>query len=121
MTTPTTPPGPEDKSEFYRQGRHFRVLREGAQITGMVPAPGGGQQGFRRALHPGELLTCRGVSMTFGDGVPAIKWNDADDQWICNDAIFEPHTGGMWGGMPPDPDYLQPCDDETGKGEETTA
>jgi hypothetical protein len=112
MTTPTTPPGPENKSEFYRQGRRFRVTKEGARIVGLLPSAEG-QQGYWQALAPGDILTCRGVSMTFGDGVPAIKWNDAQDQWICNDAIFEPYIGSMWDGMPPHPDYLEPCDDES--------
>ena len=46
-----------------------------------------------------ELL-CNGVQMTFGDGVPVVKWLTKDGKWIANDCEFLPKQGGMWFGVP---------------------
>jgi hypothetical protein len=94
----------------FRAGRKFRVIKAGASIDGMVPIAPYCQQGFRKPLPVGTILTCRGSGMTFGDGVPAVKWADEHDQWICNDAVFEPTKGGMWGGQLPADGYVEPVD-----------
>lgn len=45
--------------------------------------------------------------MTFGDGVPALKWKDADGEWLANDCLFQPVQGGMWSGQVPEDGYLE--------------
>lgn len=99
------------RAKDYITGSRWRVVKPGASIVGMKPDGPGCFRGFRLDLAVGTVLTCLGVSMTFGDGVPALKWGDADGHWICNDALFEPHVGGMWEGLPPDPSYIEPVED----------
>jgi hypothetical protein len=103
--------------DFVR-GRRFVVIKDGARISGMKPSGPYVQSGFSLPLHRGDILTCAGESMTMGDGVYAVKWLDAAGKYICNDAIFSPYVGGMWGGLRPDPAYLVPefsdADDVTG-------
>lgn len=93
----------------YPKGSRWRVTKPGARIIGMKPDGPNCFTGYRLDLAVGTVLTSRGRSMTFGDGVYALKWGDATNQWICNDAIFEPNVGGMWGGQLPDPAYVEPA------------
>jgi hypothetical protein len=87
--------------------RGDRVIREGARLTGMVPVAPYTQQGWSKQLHVGDVITCAGSGMTFGDGVPALKWKDENGQWLANDCIFQPVQGGMWSGQIPEDGYLQ--------------
>lgn len=97
---------------LFKKGQKFRVIKAGAKISGMVPIAPWTQQGFRRELEVGDVLTCRGSSMTAGDGVPAIKWADEKDDWICNDPLFYPQLdNGMWTGQYPARGYLEPIDE----------
>lgn len=91
----------------YEKGRRYRVVRAGARLRGMQPAGRGCQRGWRKDLAVGEILTCSGTSMTFGDGVPALKWADEDGKWLANDCIFDPVAGGMWSGQKPVEGYLE--------------
>lgn len=91
----------------YKKGRRYRVVRAGARLRGMQPISSCAQQGWRKDLEVGEILTCLGESMTFGDGVPAIKWGDETGEWLANDCIFSPVTGGLWGGQVPADGYLE--------------
>lgn len=94
----------------YEKGKKFRVIKAGARLSGYKPTAPYCQTGWGRPLEVGEVITCAGESMTFGDGVPAIKWLDADGKWIANDCIFSPVQGGMWGGQAPEDGYLEPVD-----------
>lgn len=94
-------------ADSYPAGSRWRVIKEGAYIDGMVPAGRSVQTGFRLDLEVGTILTSAGRSMTMGDGVPALKWREADNAWICNDALFHPHVGGIWDGYLPDPSYVE--------------
>jgi hypothetical protein len=49
--------------------------------------------------------------MTMGDGVPALKWGDAEGKWLANDCLFMPIQGGMWGGQIPADGYLEVVDE----------
>lgn len=98
------------RARDYLAGRKYRVIKEGAQLTGMQPAGPNCQQGWSQKLQVGDVLTYAGQSMTFGDGVPAMKWKDAAGQWIANDCLFRPAQGGMWGGQVPEDGYLEPVD-----------
>jgi hypothetical protein len=91
----------------YEAGQKYRVIREGARLTGMVPVAPYCQQGWSKQLHVGDVITCAGSGMTFGDGVPALKWKDEDGEWLANDCTFQPVQGGMWSGQIPEDGYLQ--------------
>lgn len=92
----------------YKKGQRYRVVKAGAHLHGMQPVAPCVQQGWRKDLKVGDILTCQGESMTFGDGVPALKWADEDGQWLANDCLFSPIQGGMWGGQVPEDGYLEP-------------
>ncbi len=91
----------------FEKGKRYRVIRAGAHLTGMQPAGRNAQQGWRQDLNVGDILTCSGSSMTFGDGVPALKWTDENGDWLANDCTFTPVQGGMWGGQVPEDGYLE--------------
>lgn len=94
------------ENQFVR-GAKFRIVKAGANISGMVPIAPYTQQGFREELAVGTILQCAGSSMTFGDGVPAIKWLREDGKYICNDAVFSHVQGGMWSGQYPAPGWME--------------
>jgi len=72
----------------------------------MKPVGRYAQEGWAKKLRVGEVLTCDGSSMTFGDGVPIIKWFDENGHWLANDCEFKPAVGGMWTSLP-DPTCLE--------------
>jgi hypothetical protein len=90
----------------YEPGRKYWVIKEGARLTGMRPTAPYCQIGWSKKLHIGDVLTCAGHSMTFGDGVPALKWKGENGEWLANDCLFQPAQGGMWGGQLPADGYL---------------
>ena len=99
----------KDYKALFKAGRKFEVVEPGCHIWGMTPTAPYTQTGFRLDLQPGDVITCRGSSMTSGDGVPAIKWADKDCQWICNDPTFSPALdNSMWSGVYPMRGYLTP-------------
>jgi hypothetical protein len=97
----------ETMSEKYEKGRRYRVVKAGAKLSGMKPVAPYCEQGWGKELEIGEVITCAGTAMTFGDGVPAMKWHDADGRWLANDCLFSPVKGGMWGGQVPEDGYLE--------------
>lgn len=96
--------------DLFENGRKFRVVVAGLKVSGMKPVAPYTQQGWSEQLPIGTVLTCDGTSMTFGDGVPALKWRDAHGSFICNDALIEPHMPGMWSGMYPIPGTMEPIE-----------
>jgi hypothetical protein len=91
----------------FENGKKFRVVKAGAKLWGMKPSGPYCQTGWSKQLKVGDVITCSGSSMTYGDGVPALKWRDADGQWLANDCCFDPVKGGMWGGQVPEDGYLE--------------
>lgn len=86
----------------FRKGQKWRVTRDGASLSGMKPTGPYAQQGWSMPLPVGTILTCAGRKMTFGDGVPVIKWTDAEGEWLANDCTLSPSTGGIWSSAPAD-------------------
>jgi hypothetical protein len=100
-------PASRPRAMKYEKGKKYRVVRAGARLSGYRPTAPYCQEGWSRSLEVGEVITCAGDSMTFGDGVPAIKWLDANGKWIANDCLFHPVKGGMWGGQVPADGFLE--------------
>lgn len=92
---------------MYEKGKRYRVVKAGAKLYGMKPTSPHCQRGWAKDLSVGEILTCAGSSMTCGDGVPALKWQDENGKWLANDCIFNPIKGGMWGGQVPEDGFLE--------------
>lgn len=93
------------RSQFVR-GKQFRCLVP-VKLWGMQPAGPGVQRGWSAVMPEGTVLTCAGESMTFGDGVPAVKWLDENGKHIANDCLVRDVVGGMWGGQLPRPGLLE--------------
>lgn len=100
---------------LFTVNRRFRIIKSGGSLYGMR-AIRGGQQGWRKMLDVDEVITCKDSSMTFGDGVPAVKWADANGIRLAHDCLFWPVIGGMWGGQIPMPGYLEPVAREQRQG-----
>lgn len=94
------------KQANFRDGQRWKVIKAGASLWGWRPCGPGAQEGWRHNLSVGDIITCRGRSMSGGDGVPLIKWADADGKHLTGDCEFNPHTGGMWSSAPAD-GYLE--------------
>lgn len=95
------------RREEYAPGARFVVAREWCWLDGMQPAGRGAFTGWRRDLHIGDVIEVATIGMTFGDGVPAIKWGDENGEWLASDCTFRPVQGGMWGGQVPADGCLQ--------------
>lgn len=91
----------------YEKGKKYRVVKEGAKLWGMKPVAPYCETSWGKDLEVGEVLTCAGTSMTFGDGVPALKWKDENGNHLANDCCFKPAKGGMWGGEIPEDGFLE--------------
>jgi hypothetical protein len=88
-----------EKRQFVR-GDRYRVVREGCYLRGMRPIGPGVESLWRRELGAGDVITCAGVAMTAGDGVPVVQWLDEDGTRLANDCEFQPDDGRTWGSMP---------------------
>lgn len=99
------------KQSDFKAGQKWRVIRSGAKLFGMKPAGPYAQQGWSMDLDVGTVLTCDGEKWTFGDGVPVIKWLDAEGNWLASDCEFRPAVGGVWSTAPAD-GYLMPWSDD---------
>jgi hypothetical protein len=100
---------------LFTKGRKFKVL-EPSLLTGTKPIAPYTEQGWRRELKPGDIITCEGTSNTFGDGVPAVKWTDENGKWLANDCTFlytQVHGDAMWGGQCPSRGRVVPLYSET--------
>jgi hypothetical protein len=98
------------KQSDFKKGQRYRVTKSGAALSGMKPIAPYAQQGWAQRLGIGDVITCAGVSMTFGDGVPVVKWRGANNEWLANDCEFKPSAGGMWNQVP-DASYLELVED----------
>lgn len=92
----------------YEKDKKYRVIKDGAQLYGMKPTAPYCQTGWRKKLEVGEVITCAGCSMTFGDGIAALKWNDENGEWLANDCMFKPVKGNeLWGMQEPADGFLE--------------
>lgn len=95
MTTP---------QEQYAAGKKFRVVKEGARLSGMEPKPGY-LQGWGQVLHIGDVIECAGLRGGWGSdpGPDTIQWRVEGKSFV----EFLPREGGMWGPHAPAEGYLE--------------
>jgi hypothetical protein len=86
----------------FKPGQKWRVVADDVQLSGMKPTGPYAQQGWAMRVPRGTVLTCTGCQMTFGDGVPVVKWADENGKWLANDCTLSPSEGGMWSEAPAD-------------------
>jgi len=84
----------------YVRGERYTVVRDGGYLRGLWPAGPGMEALWRKDLRIGDVITCAGSAFTAGDGVPIIRWRDADGKPLANDCEFQPDNGRMWGSLP---------------------
>jgi hypothetical protein len=90
----------------YAPGAKFRVIKEGARLTGWQPAGPSSHRGWRQDLHIGDVIECTGVGPGWGSDpgfgvefkVPGV-----------NSVDFQPSVGGIWNYRPA-PGYLEPVE-----------
>lgn len=82
----------------FLKGRKYQVIKPGI-LSGWSPVQGG-MKGFSQPMDVGAVLTCDGVSMSSGDGVPVVKWLDENGGHIAIDCEFRPSVGSMWSSFP---------------------
>lgn len=86
----------------FQKGERWEVIAEGARLTGWRPVAPWTLEGLSIPLKVGDVLTCDGVSMTRGDGVPIVKWRDENGEHLAQDCEFSPSVGNMWVTAPAD-------------------
>ena len=89
-----------ESAKTFERGARYRVIREGCYLRGMKPIGPGVETLWRRDLRVGDIITCAGSAFTAGDGVPIIRWCNADGKPLANDCEFQPDNGRKWGSLP---------------------
>jgi len=81
----------------YAPGARFRVVKEGARLSGWVPIRGG-SRGWRQDLHVGDVIECtgfgRGMGSDPGYGVEFVSEESKAAGAFHVD--FFPAAGGIW-------------------------
>ena len=92
----------------YAPGSQFRVVREGARLSGWQPMGiGNAQRGWARDLHVGDVIVCAGFGPGWGsDPGFGIEFTDPERGLV----EFWPVTGGVFAYRPA-PGYLVPVNE----------
>jgi len=91
---------PTSEKRQFAHGDRYRVVREGCYPRGLRPTGPGIESLWQRDLRVVDIITCAGVAMTAGDGVPIVQWLDEDGTRLANDCEFQPDDGRTWGSFP---------------------
>jgi len=100
------------REEGWQAGRRFRVIREGARLSGMVPMDiPNALQSWGRPLEVGEIIESRGFIMGWGsDSLPEVNFTAADVPDNARHVHLYP-SAGMWMPWPAD-GYLEEVVDD---------
>ena len=75
-------------------------MKEGGYLRSFRPTAAGMETLWRKDLRLGDVITCAGSAFTAGDGVPIIRWINADGKPLANDCEFQSDDGWIWGSLP---------------------
>ena len=90
----------------YPAGKKFRVVAEGAHLTGWKPSGPYSFTGARRVLHVGDIVETSGFGRGFGsDPGFGVHFKDAE----IGKTEFWPSQGGVFSYEPAD-GFLEPAD-----------
>jgi hypothetical protein len=91
----------------YENGKRYRVVRDGASLSGMVAIGSGAWRGWSRKLAVGEILTCTGYRRGWGsDPITEVTFDDAQAKAArAGFVAFEPSRWGT-----PVAGYIEPVD-----------
>jgi len=96
--------------QLYTEGRKFRVIREGARLSGLVPSGPSAHRGYGFDLHVGDVITCTGWSMGWGsDSIPCTHWTAEGIDPSAQFVDFRP-TAGLWQPYPAD-GFVEPIEE----------
>lgn len=105
-------PKAERPIQTYERGRQYRVIKGGAQLSGVVPKPGY-RIGDSVPLSVGDVITCDGKYNGFGSD-PGYYMHFHSDTTLNKgmaDVHFVPCWNLIWDGTPLD-GYLEPINQE---------
>jgi hypothetical protein len=93
----------------YAPEAQFRVVAEGARLSGWVTAGRGASQGWGQKLEVGDIITCTGLGAGMGGdpGYGVEFTSDAAKEARAFHVDFRPQVGGIWNSRPA-PGYLEP-------------
>jgi hypothetical protein len=96
----------------YTEGKKFRVIKEGAKLSGLVPGNGPWHNGWGRDLVVGEVITCRGFQWGWGSDPGQEVFFTADN--MPPHASYVKVTPTVYGAMTswPQDGYLEEITDE---------
>lgn len=97
----------------YAPGKKFRVIRDGAYLTGMKPAGPSALTGWRQDLSVGDVIECTGFGAGWGsDPGFGVEWtSDRAKAEHASGIEFKP-SGGHWcWSYHPADGYLEPEED----------
>jgi hypothetical protein len=91
----------------WTEGSQWRVIREGARLSGMVSGGPGWMRGWGRPLVVGEVVTCVGFKMGWGsDSIPEAMFSTPDSIEARASFVNINPQVGMWQPYPQD-GYLE--------------
>jgi hypothetical protein len=97
----------------YAPGGKFRVVKEGARLSGWTPMAPSAWSGWSQVLHVGDVIECRGFGPGFGsDPGYGVEWTSEQAREAhAGSCDFWPSVGGMWS-YHPAAGFLEPVDEE---------
>lgn len=101
--------------DIWTPGSQWRVVQEGARLSGMVNK-GAWHQGWGRVLAVGEVVTCEGFKMGWGsDAIAEVMFSTPDSIEARAAFVNINPQAGMWRAWPMD-GYLERIEEETVNG-----
>lgn len=97
----------------YAPGAKFRVIAEGARLSGWKPYAPSAFQGWSQTLHVGDVIECTGYGAGFGsDPGYGVEWTSEQARADHASSVdFRPQIGGAWA-YRPGPGFLEPVKEE---------
>jgi len=96
---------------LYEPGAKFRIVREGAHLSGLTPIRGmsSSYRGWRQDLHVGDVIECAGFGPGWGsDPGYGIGWfSEQAREDHASFVEFYPEVGGAFAYRPA-PGFLEP-------------
>lgn len=88
----------ETKATDFPKGAKFRVVKDGARLSGMVPFAGGAYQGWGHVLAVGDVIESRGFGPGWGsDPGYGVHWTcEAVREARASFVEFKPSGSGNW-------------------------
>lgn len=98
-------------SRDFVEGRKFRVIAEGASLSGLVSIGNSAWTGWSMPLPVGEVIECEGMKMGWGsDNIPQAMFSHASTKAAHASFVQFVPEAGFWQAWPAD-GYLEPVEE----------